>query len=235
MAFPQVVGITTTEDGNQVNDLVVNYPASPVTGNLLFCLVRHATSSAATWPGGWNELFGGVLTDWVSFAWRKVDGTEGATFTVSQSSAARGVAVLYEISGAEDPDVQVPEFSTEVIGTSTQPNPGELTPTGGAKDYLWLWWGSWQGEATSPPSGNPTDYSTPTGASTGTAGGTASNCRIGTAERELNASSEDPGAWTIDDSDDWAAFTIAIHPGVAAAAEIADPPRFIIQGSTVTV
>lgn len=237
MAFPQVVGTTTT--GNEIldTDFVVNYPASPVTGNLLFCFVRHTFRNNSIWPSGWNELFDDTSDagDQATVgAWRKVDGTEGATFTITQAALAKDVAIIYEISGAEDPDTQPPEFSTVVVGESTSPDPGSLTPTGGARDYLWLWCGGWTGEQTSPPSGTPTNYSDPIGADTGTVGGANGNCRVAIAERELNAASEDPGVWTISASKPWAAFTIAIHP-VSVVAEIPDSPRLVIQGGKLTV
>jgi hypothetical protein len=93
-------------------------------------------------------------------------------------------------------------------------------PTGGAKDYLWLWLGGWQGEQ-GTPAGTPTNYSTPVVANTGTAGPTPSNCRVATASRSFNAVSEDPGSWTISVADAWSAWTAAIHPTSALRAAAA--------------
>src|SRR4030067_39854 len=55
-------------------------------------------------------------------------GTSGNVKTSQNSS---------RIPGAEAPTIQPPE-SAGVGGNSISPNPPLLTPTGGAKDYLWI-------------------------------------------------------------------------------------------------
>ena len=90
--------------------------------------------------------------------------------------------------------------AVETTGTSTTPDPPNLTPTGGAKDYLWIWAGGWEGEQTSPPAGSPTggNYANNIiGANSDTAGAVTTNCRVALATRNLNAASENPPAWTI--------------------------------------
>jgi len=107
-----------------------------------------------------------------------------------------------------------PQLSTVATGSSTTPDPTTCTPTGGAKEYLWLWVGGWEGEQTSPPASNPTNYSSPIGANSSTVGVVTTNVRVAAAQRNLIAASEDPGSWTISVTDDWTAYTVAIHPMV---------------------
>jgi len=142
---------------------------------------------------------------------------DGLTFNVTHGTGKMS-AIVYSITGAKDTASQVPELSTVAIGTSTLPDPTALTPTGGAKDYLWLWLGGWEGEQTTPPVSNPTSYTNPLGAGTGISGIDSGNCRVASARRELNAVSEDPGSWTISASDDWSAWVMAVHP-------VAEPVR----------
>ena len=214
MAFPTVVNTATTDGTTATASAVINLPASIVAGNLLVALHRSSSAGAHGWPAGWNVLAdstGDASANNTSIAWRKADGAEGATVTVTQGSS-KFASLVYQISGAADPLVRPPQISFEATGTSTLPDPGGLSPTGGAKDYLYLWLGGWEGEQTSPPASNPTNYTNPIGANSGTAGVVTTNVRVASARRNLNASSENPSSWTISASDDWTAWAMAVHP-----------------------
>jgi len=215
MAFPAVESSATT--GRTANETTspVSYPATVSPGALLVAIARVAVAGAIGWPAGWNELVedtSDASDDVTAIAWKAADGTEdGTTFDVTHGSG-KSAYIVYSITGAEDPATQPPQLSAVATGASATPDPASLSPTGGAKDYLWLWLGGWEGEQTSPPAGNPTNYSNPLGASTGTAGAIATNCRVASAQRNLNAATEDPPSWTISVSDDWSAWTMAVHP-----------------------
>ena len=143
-------------------------------------------------------------------------------FSVADGSIAAGNAGLFIFDNAADFTLDSwaggaavgnpPQLSTVATGSSTTPDPTTCTPTGGAKEYLWLWVGGWEGEQTSPPASNPTNYSSPIGADSGTVGVVTTNVRVAAAQRNLFAASEDPGSWTISVTDDWTAYTVAIHP-----------------------
>ena len=215
MASPVVEGTATTGGTGPTANAVVTLPATIQAGETLIVLHRSAVGTAAHgYPGGWTVLFNSdadASDDRISCAWRKADGSEGASITITQTSS-KFASIAYRISGAEDPTVQAPEFATLIIGTDAAPDPGTVTPTGGSKDYLFLWLGGWEGEQTSPPAGNPTNYSNPIGANSGTGGAIATNCRVAGAQRQLTAASEDPPSWTISVSDDWTVTALAVHP-----------------------
>lgn len=216
MAFP-AVQTTATTNGTTIAALIVNLPTGIVAGETLIVLIRSNVAGAITWPTGWTELFDGSpdgSADQTASAWRKADGTEGATITLTGSNA-KFAALAYRINAAADPTVTPPEFSTAATGASTTPDPTSLSPAGGAKDYLWLWLGTWEGEQTSPPANTPTNYTNSIGASSGTDGAVFTNCRAAGAQRQLNAASEDPPSWIISASDDWTAYTLAVHPAAA--------------------
>lgn len=220
MAFPTVAGtIATTNIGTAATSHTVNMPSGIQAGETIILLWRTSTASGNTSlpAGDWTTIVDAALTDRVGIAWREADGTEGSTITVGTVGSTKFAALCFRVSGAADPSTSPPQISTVATGSSTTPDPTTCTPTGGAKDYLWIWFGSWEGEQTSPPAGNPTNYgSNIAGADTGTAGAVTANSRVAMATRELNAASEDPGSWTISASDDWAAYTIAVHPNPLA-------------------
>lgn len=188
-------------------------------GDLLLVHHRNAVGTAGhSYPAGWNVLFddtSDASDDRTSLAWRKVDGTEGATITITQTNSKFASQAIV-IKGSADPDSLPPQFATLVTGTSAAPDPGSLSPSGGAKNYLWITLGAWEGEQTSPPVSPPTNYvAPPFGANSGTAGNIPTNCRVASAFRWLNAASEDPEAWSISSSDDWTATVVAIHPATS--------------------
>jgi hypothetical protein len=83
-----------------------------------------------------------------------------------------------------------------------------MTPSGGAKDYLWMWFAA--GAAGRICSGAPTNY---TNLGIADSGSNAGSAAISTARRELNAASEDPGNASLEASGAWTALVVAVHPG----------------------
>lgn len=202
----------------------VNLPATVNAGDTLLVVFRSAGLGAVGWPdASWNELFddaSDASDDQTACAWKKATGTEGGTSITLSSANAKFAAVAYAIANAADPTTRPPEFATLVTGTSQNPDPGTVTPTGGSKDYMFIAVAAYEGEQATPPT-YPTNYDTaPISAHSGTAAATASNCRVSAICRRALASSEDAGSFTISVSDDWTATTIAIHPQAAAIPQI---------------
>ncbi len=69
----------------------------------------------------------------------------------------------------------------------------------------------------------PTNYSS-NQTETNSVGGSATNPTLGSATRNLNASSENPGTFTVA-SDNWAAMTIAVLPAEAIPPFQRNTPR----------
>ena len=214
MAFPQVADTNSSTGGSNTTSHTVDLPANIVAGNLLLILMATDGNPGISFPAGWNEikeLPSATNGSTIAVAWREADGEEGASITVTTGSGEQSTHYSYRITGAIDPDTQPPEVSTGVSsGSNTNPNPDELIPTGGAKDYLWFAFEGCDGENVA--SGFPTNYGNTQSQTAGTGGG---ECSMGVARRELNAISEDPGAFTIPNSQDWAACTVGIHPEAA--------------------
>ena len=222
MASPSIVTTNTTNGTTASTTPVLNLPAGTVTaGNTLLVMVRLATGTLGTWPAGWNEIFrdsSDAADDTTAIAWKKADGTEsGTTITMGAGTSAKFAAISWNISGADDPTTRAPECAAAAVGTTADLDPGTVTPTGGSKDYLFLYCGTCDGEpATWPPTGTPANYVTSIGASSGTAGVTTTNVRACAASRQTTASSENPGTWTMSSApaQGWTATVVAVHPAI---------------------
>ena len=222
MAFPVVEGSNTSahQDGNVTNH-TVSLPASIQAGELLIVVFSSHGSESVGWPAGWNEIFetaegGGNAT--LAVAWREADGGEGATITVTTGTAEESGHVSLRISGAEDPDTQPPEISAGAEAASgAQPDPDNLTPTGGAEDFLWIAICGWNERILTGT--DPTNYS---GAVVQQASAWSDNGAVASF-RDLNAASENPGIFQMSSSDAWVAATVAVHPATAANVTVTVP------------
>jgi hypothetical protein len=215
--YPKLVGLSHSSTGGTASaNATVVLPDLIDPGDLMLILHRSSTSTAGHgYPAGWNELFddnSDASANRTSLAWKSALGTEaGTTITITQDNI-KFATIAMVFKGTTDPSKQPPQFSTLVTGTSTTPDPGTVTPTGGSKKYVWIWAGGWEGEQTSPPAAEPTNYTSKLGSNSGTAGAITTNVRVAVAFRWNEAASEDPGSWTISVSDDWTATAVAIHP-----------------------
>lgn len=221
MAFPTSRSQIVTNGTSASATPVVTLPASMLSGDTIVVIFRNAAAGAIGWPdASWTEFFDasadGALGH-MAAAWRKANGTEGATISLT-SASSKFCAVAYAIQDAHDPLLLPPQLSTAAIGTTGEPNATTCTPTGGAKDYLWLTFYGMEGEQTGVTA-YPANY---TGAqlfaNSGTAGAVTTNCTIGAATRQLNAASEDAAVWDVTGTlDDSTAYTMAFHPAAVQA------------------
>jgi len=156
-----------------------------------------------TFPAGWTELFKrGAADVKIAVHYRIADGTEGATINVTTGTAQMSAHTSFRITGYSG----VPEAATEGVNTSANPNSPSLVPSWGAQDTLWIALCCYNVNETVTV--YPTNY-------TGDRNDYANDAEgvgIGTAQRELNAASENPDAFTISGAQKWIANTIAIMP-----------------------
>lgn len=208
MAFP-IVASTNTSNQTAGTTHTVNLPASISAGNLLIVFFVNEDDTTVTTPAGWSLLKAmletGAATNKMSIFYKVASGSEGATLSVTTSSSRVSSHISYRITGYAN----TPQVSTGATSTTGNPDPDSLTPSGGAKDYLWI-------AACSTRFGSGAISSYPTSYSgsnlnsriTGALGG--SNVAVGT--RDLNASSENPGSFNFPTNQYWTACTIAVEP-----------------------
>jgi hypothetical protein len=142
-------------------------------------------------------------------------GSETGTFTVTSATSIRSAMFLMEITGAHT--TEPPVATARATGTTSAADPAALDPANwGAEDTLWIsvavngetsLTGSFTGIASAPA--NYTNA-----VITGNIGGDIIGALdAGVAFRQLNASSEDVGAWSLDVSAAGSsALTIAVRP-----------------------
>jgi hypothetical protein len=208
--FPTVAATTSSNAGAFVTSHVVDLPSGVSSGDLLIVFFAGYNNSAgytSTWPDGWSQLYNvsygtGVNVSNVAAYYRHADGTEGSTITVTGSNG-ESTHISYRITGWDSSTP--PEAASPVGGTNANPNPPSLTPSWGTADTLWIATAN-SGFVNHTVSGYPSNYTN--GMSQRSTAGSA--IVQGSARRELNASSEDPGTFTFSGTSNWKAATVAV-------------------------
>ncbi|HEX9892614.1 MAG TPA: hypothetical protein VGA78_01770, partial [Gemmatimonadales bacterium] len=241
---PAVAATNTSVNNTANTQHTVSLPSGIQSGNLLIVVFGYkaGSSQTITWPGGWTQFFRSDRSTnvGVAAAYRQADGSEGATITVQTGTSAKTSHLSYRITGAENPATQPPE-SLDSNGNSTTPDPPSLTPTGGAKDYLWIAVELNNHTGTSIPiTAFPANYS-----GSIQANGDTNNSTTGAAYRQLNAASEDPSNFSIGTAIAWAAGTLVVHPASNPSVDVqvsvshtaldGSGATTIVQSSTTTI
>lgn len=214
MAFPTVASVTPSIFDVDATSHLVAMPATVEAGDLLVSYFTNDTAATVATPTDWDfrsSQFSGSAARLSSYVKLAV-GTEGGT-TVDHvtSTAEQGTAQVYRIPAASWSGVLADVVVTTLGGAGTTPNPPLLSPAAGAQDYLWI---AAEGhDVNTAVTAYPASYTD----GTSTLGGTTSGTGMGTARRELNAASEDPGNFTIAVFRGWIAHTLAVPPTTAEA------------------
>jgi hypothetical protein len=217
-----VVSETSSAQGSDVNTHTASLPGTLGSGNLLIlAVVIDGASGTITPPTGWSDLITGFTNNAGGnnvhgAVWYKVsEGNEGSTVTFDTLNAQRSVHKSWQISGHDSGQAPQGTGVGDAGTASNSADPPSVTPTGGAKDYLWLAVGG-KDRGGSTFTGFPANY-TNTGEVNQSATDTGGVC-IAWGRRALNASSEDPAAFTFPSTvRNTVAMTIAVHPAAAGA------------------
>jgi hypothetical protein len=217
VVFPTIVNKGTSYASSALLlDHPIDLPDSLVNGRIVLVVVgSRASTTTYTWPSGWiapTAWTDGGNNGSVSIRYRVVDGSEGSSVTVSLNAAQQAVAWPWQISG-QHTDAPVASARINYTGSIT-PDPPNLTPSWGAEDDLWIA-GFAHGGTSGGVTGYPTSYADNQEALAAT-GTTVVEGAIAT--RNLNATSDDPGTFSVTTSRQGVAFTLAIRPAAAVAA-----------------
>ena len=223
MAFPTIVG-TPAESSTQTagTSHIVNLPNGAVGNLFLLVMGKGTTSATINALTGWTELVDEAAASSGFAAWKLCDGTEGATTTFTSSAATKSATIVYEINGQS---TLAPQISAVASASTNAPNPNTCTPSGGAKDYLWITWfvmGQAAEEADDDTWVNnaATNYSNLV-QKTSAVAGTNIGAAVASCDRTNNAASEDASwpAASTDQTITWRSFTIAVHPRLFLVAD----------------
>lgn len=206
MTFPVIADTNSSEVGAGTNH-TVNLPANISNGDLLLIFFATDGDNTITNWNGFTELVSesNGTANFFAIGYKNASGSEGGTIDITTSVSEPSSHVTYRITGWDSG--QIPQASTVAEASSNTPNPTILTPTGGAKDYLWILAAGWDRNRTiSAWNANFTLdrlY---------ISGGGSGDCSVGISARNENVASKDPGSITINTADTWCAWTVAVHP-----------------------
>ncbi len=220
MAFPVVESTATSSTSTAGTNHVVVLPSGIAAGDLILILMDiGSTAASLNAHGSYTELLDENQANGLKILYRQATGGETNPTFVS-SASTRDATITLRISGAEDPATQPPQIGTTATATNSSPNPPSLTPTGGAKDYLWIAMMGSPGEQADDGTylvSVPAPYAGNSLQKTCGVAGTNLGGLIAAAWRTANAASEDPGVFGVSENAAWRAQTIAVHPAAGTA------------------
>lgn len=187
--YPTVVSINTSQETSVTTQHTVDLPLNLAVGDLVLVLfAARDKAHTVTWPAGWNELVldyssdvrtsGGVI-------YRVIDGSEGSSITVTTNSTQWSASIAAHIVDYQGvPEIQAASWSS---GTH-QPNPPNLNVSW---DNPTLWLAGLCGHSIGTVNIYPSTYTD------GTYWQYGSLSIVAFAQKELWASSEDPGVYGL--------------------------------------
>lgn len=157
MAFPVIASTTTAQRDDGGGPISVTAPSGVQAGDLLICVARCGQAfQTLSMVAGWNFLVNNAAAVgedrtciWYKFA------AGGDDWTVNNNTAGNTAVVGFRITGAHP--TNAPQITAQSSAQSQSFDGGvSFSPSGGAKDYLWLYVLTAQGAKTldlgDPPS-----------------------------------------------------------------------------------
>jgi len=202
MAFPTVAGVGRGGSANlAVDNIDIVFDAVPDSGDLLVILLGVDGLLTATFPDGYTAFPGMPevsSTFTLNMVYRVCDGSEAASINVTFSGSDQATYQAYRITGHAG---TAPTGCTPAAAATDSPDPPLCDP-GSSAERLWLAVFGLNNSVITVSS-YPSNYTNGiTDASSG--------ARVGSARRELEASSEDPGVFTLSASQSWVSYTVGI-------------------------
>lgn len=218
MAAPVVEQVVESSTNTAGTSHTVNLPTATAGQLLIIILDKGSTAATINAHASLTELLDENSGNGLYIAYRFMDGSEPASYTLTSSASTRSAVLAYRISGASP--TKAPTIGTTGTGTSATPDPPSSGAPPASRDYLFIALAGMAGEEADDDTwGNtsPTNYSptTPRQKSCGTAG-TNLGGLILAAERALTTgSAEDPGTFGVDASAAWRSQTITVFPALS--------------------
>ena len=222
MAFPSVAGTQGSQNANDAASSTATMPAGITVGEglLVFVAIDGAptiTIDTAVSGTNWQELAatgnGTIVQGRLFYKVAEATNALKLNFSVNEKASF----LVYRLASGGTPTVAPNN------GTSVDSNPPSHTPPGGAQDYLWL--AARLGDAAVVATAAPSGYSNLLSET----GGSASSASVSVAERQLNAASENPGAFTSA-NEQWICLTVAVPPAAGGATLAADAGTVTVTG-----
>jgi hypothetical protein len=216
MTATAVPTVTRSTFGTSTTDHNVSMPSSVTAGRLLVALLATGAHEPNT-PTGWADKGTAINTlGRLTVRVKVADGSEGGgTVNFTTSSADVMVAHVWYF---DDPYYTIDDcvaLGTAATGSSSNPDPPNVSPGWGSTDFTVL--------AAGAAYGTGTFNSYPSSYSGGVADQVSGLVNLGSAYRQLTASSENPGAFGLTSTPSfWAAQSVAVRLNPSPPAP--DPP-----------
>jgi hypothetical protein len=230
MAFPTVTSVTPYSFPSASTSHVFSI-GSFTPGDLMVLLICYEADNGYDTIPGWEPLVNGYIDNLTlsvaSFVRIYESGDTSVDIVTADSVVACGQ--IYRIAaGTWYGDLSGVFDGGAASGSSTTPNPNVLNvPI--AQDYLWL--AVYGADDDDDASAYPASFTNGTYTEASASGTT---CSMGSARRNENTNSQNPGTFTIAATEEWGAFTLAIAP--ARPIEILGLDRNSIRyGSPLTI
>lgn len=195
-AFPVIQGTTNSAVTVGGTSHAVSLPASIVAGEKLIAIFACDAGETVDTPSGWTKAVDTASAQTrLAIYTRTASGSDSLTVTTSDVTESAHVSLRVVTNN----DI---EMSAVTGGSDVNPNPPTLVPTGGSQKYTWL---------SVAASGNFTVSNYPTNYSSNQVSSTASSFLAAIASYDNEATSENPGTFTLSSSSFWVAATIAIE------------------------
>jgi hypothetical protein len=185
---------------------------NPTAGHRITLIVgANIDFSTITWPSGFSEIGRNNpgTTDPIFLAEKTAVGDEGTTVTVETGASIRVAAQSY-VMDEQDTDTAVEvAFAHEIVTADDQPDPPSISHSWGSEAGTTIIAAANQSVGSNISfTAYPASYTDGSEDSVAAGGGGTS---IGTARRVIEATSEDPGVFTMDGADFWNTATIALR------------------------
>jgi len=211
--FPTVESITASTFTDNTTGHAVAMPATVNVGDLLIILfIGEGGGVCNNTPSGWTLLWqeDGSGATFCAYAIDAIGDEDSTTVDVTTSLVTNAAVQTYRISGWVGTLSGLESAFDTGATDSTTPDPDSLTASWGVDDNLWI---AWMGaindaETCSAYPTNFDDNQTQTVADSGV-NDSAEGC---SATRNLNTATQDPGTFTISDSESWMAATLVVQP-----------------------
>lgn len=214
MAFP-TASVTGGADAANGTTHTVTLPAVS-SGDLLIILMAMDGNPTFTWPAGANDAFTEIFSTAngtavrLGAAYRICNGSEPGSVNVGTSASEGGGWNVYKITGWHG-TTPPEDTGAGTTGLDINPDPDTNTPSWGADDTLFIAVCAYD-TGTRTVSAYPTNYS---GNQTNNRWNNTAGAGVGSADRNLNGTSDNPGTFTLSGIDDWVATTISVRPAAA--------------------
>lgn len=206
--FPQLSSTSTTFDSDTTTHNV-NIPALEAGEGVVVALEANGAGGITTPGGGWERFDNHGSNNGGLFRYKATSDEVATTVNFATTNAVTAVARVIKVSLWSGNLAEMEASAVENVGSGTAPNPPSVTASWGSDRNTFIAIGQASDDDIAFTAA-PANYTDLVSAVSG--GGTNNGCSVGSAHRNLENASDDPGTFTLASSENWGANTVVIRP-----------------------